>query len=170
MTRKLLGLPIAVSDEVELERQLSDEEWNALVRTAQELFSAPGRISQENTARQWANGRLAVVLEPSVGGHRLRLTTLNSHARRMIIGGLVTLGAAATVSMAPTVSGDPTLFANLDGMGVLALIGAAMLGRGVYGLRRWAERRQAQFHQLIERARVPAAAVTPRDLNEHHRD
>lgn len=151
-TVRLLGLPIGVADGVVLERRLTDEEWDHLVVAARDTFGARGALRQDGGFRQWTNSNLQMLLEPAGEGHRLRLRTLNGHARRMIFGGLGALGVAAVVTAVPILSGNPELFRNLDGMATLAVVGALLLGRGIWGLRAWAARRQAQFRDLAERA------------------
>ncbi len=168
VTHRMLGLPLAVADDAELGRQLTDEEWDQLVVLARDLFSARGRQSQDGSFRQWTNGNLQVLLEPSGTGHRLRLRTRNGYARSLILGGTGALGIAMVVGLVPLLEGSQQMIANLDGMAILGLAGLAMIGRGVFGLNGWAKRRREQFRQLIERARGPAAAVTPRDADERH--
>lgn len=153
VTRRMIGLPIAVADDADLGRQLSDEEWDQLVVMARDLFSARGRLLQDGSFRQWTNGNLQLLLEPSTTGHRLRLRTMNGFARNLIIGGTGAIGMAIVVAAVPLLAGNQEMIANLDGMAILGLAGVAMIGRGVFGLRGWAMRRQAQFRQLIERAR-----------------
>ncbi|MGD9523204.1 MAG: hypothetical protein AB7N73_06615 [Gemmatimonadales bacterium] len=151
-TTRLLGLPIGVADGVVLPRRLRDDEWDALVVAARDTFGARGALRSDGGFRQWTNSNLLVLLEPAGEGHRLRLRTLNGHARRMIFGGLGALGVAAVVTAVPILSGNPELFSNLDGMATLAVVGALLLGRGIWGLRAWAARRQAQFRDLADRA------------------
>ncbi len=153
VTRRMIGLPIAVADDVELGRHLTDAEWDQLVVMARDLFSARGLLRQDGSFRQWTNSNLQMLLEPGTGGHRLRFKTLNGYARGLIMAGTGAIGIAAAVSLTPLLSGNPALISNLDGMGILALVGSAMVGRGVYGLKGWAERRRAQFRQLIDLAR-----------------
>lgn len=152
-TQRLLGLPIAVTDTAELPTHLSDADWDQLVVTARDLFAARGQLRQEGSFRQWTNGNLNMLLEPGPNGNRLRLRTYNGFARSMMLGGIGALGITAVVMAVPWLTGNAELFANLDGMAVLGVAGMAMLARGVFGLRRWSDRRRTQFRQLIEQAR-----------------
>ncbi|HET9066284.1 MAG TPA: hypothetical protein VFN22_10745 [Gemmatimonadales bacterium] len=152
-TRRMLGLPIAVADDAQLDRTLSDAEWDQLVVMARDTFAARGKLRQDGKFRQWTNGNLQVLLEPGTHGDRLRLRTVNGYARQMILMGGGAMGIAAAVSLTPILTGNAAALANLDGMAILGLIGVAMFARGVYGLRRWGERRAKQFRELIERAR-----------------
>src|SRR2546425_8392593 len=76
-SRTILGLPIGVSRTVNLNRRLSDEEWERLVVQLREVFNARGRTRSEGSLRQWTNGNLQVLLEPTETGHRLRFGTLH---------------------------------------------------------------------------------------------
>jgi hypothetical protein len=153
ITGRLLGLPIAVADGAVLPRRLTDDEWDALVVAARDAFGARGALRQDGGFRQWTNGNLQVLLEPAGEGHRLRLRTLNGNARRLIFVGLGMVSTALAVSVVvAVVSGNPEMLRNLDGVGILGLVGTAMLARGIYGLRDWARRRQEQFRALTTRA------------------
>lgn len=147
-TDTLLGLPIAVRHAVELGREIRDAEWDRLVVAARETFRAEGRIRHEGSIRQWSNSNLRMWLEPGTRGHRLRFQTLNGHARRMILSGIAALGLATVVSVATLASGVPDPIDRLTGMMIVAVAGAAMLTRGVWGLRNWAARRAAEFREL----------------------
>ncbi len=151
-TDTLLGLPIAVRHAVTLDRQLGDAEWDALVVAARETFSAEGRLQAQGSFRQWRNGNLKVLLEPGAEGSRLRFQTLNGHARRMIFGGSAALATAAVLLGVTAFTGVAGVPYDLSPVIWLGLLGAAMLTRGVWGLRRWAARRQAQFRELAARA------------------
>ena len=152
VTARLLGLPIGVADGVVLPRRLRDDEWDALVVAARDTFGARGALRSDGGFRQWTNSNLQMLLEPAGEGHRLRLRTLNGHARRMILSGVVAIAAGAIFAALPFVTGVPTESNQLESMGILAAVGAALLGRGIWGLRGWAARRQAQFRDLAERA------------------
>lgn len=154
VTRRMIGLPIAVADDAELNRHLNDDEWDQLVVMARDLFAARGQLRQDGSFRQWTNGNLQVLLEPGPHGHRIRLRTMNGFARSLIIGGTGAIGIAIVVALVPLLEGSQEMIANLDGMAILGLAGLAMIGRGVFGLRGWAKRRQEQFRQLIELARL----------------
>jgi hypothetical protein len=152
-TQTLLGLPIGVARTVTLDRAVSDAEWDHLVVAARETFAARGTLRQDGAFRQWTNSNLQVLLEPTVEGHRLQFRTLNGHARRMILGGIAVVALAGVITAAALLSGAPEVAERLDGMAILAGVGAVMLARGIWGLRRWAARREAQFVELAGRLR-----------------
>src|SRR5437762_900434 len=73
VTRTLLGLPIGVERQVTLRRRLTDEEWERLVVQLRDVFKARGRTKSEGSLRQWTNGNLYALLEPTPTGDPLRL-------------------------------------------------------------------------------------------------
>jgi len=81
VSRSFLGLPIGVERTIELNRRLTDEEWQHLVVELREVFRARGSVTSYGSLRQWTNGNLQALLEPTATGHSLRLGTLNGNAR-----------------------------------------------------------------------------------------
>src|SRR5262249_60016969 len=53
--RTLLGLRIGVSRTVNLNRRLTDEEWERLVVQLRDVFNARGRTRADGSLRQWTN-------------------------------------------------------------------------------------------------------------------
>jgi hypothetical protein len=115
-----------------------------------ETFDAKGRVQREGSFRQWTNGNLQALLEPTATGHRLRLSTRRGDvaARVMLGGSFVVLASvmwlglvfkgqlnAATMIM-------PTLF-GVMGAGFIASMG--------FQLPRWARTRAAQMEALQAR-------------------
>ena len=80
MSRYFLGLPIGVGRTVNLDRKLSDEEWERFVVDLRETFDARGRLKSEGSFRQWTNGNLQALLEPTPTGQQVRLRTLKGAA------------------------------------------------------------------------------------------
>src|SRR5215213_4945176 len=95
-SRRFLGLPIGVGLTVDLNRRLADEEWDRFVVDLRETFDARGTQSREGSFRQWTNGNLQALLEPTATGQRIRLRTVKGDARAMMVGGLTMLGFATT--------------------------------------------------------------------------
>ena len=75
-SRTFLGFPLSAAHTVNLDRRLSDDEWERLVVDLRETFDARGRVTSHGTLRQWTNGNLQALLEPTATGHRLRLRTV----------------------------------------------------------------------------------------------
>src|SRR5256712_12113094 len=120
-SRTFLGLPIGVARTVNLNRRLTDEEWERLVVQLREVFNARGRTRSDGSLRQWTNGNLQVLLEPTETGHRLRFGTLHGGARASIGAGFAVLGVTATVAISSALGGS--LGDAIPGIALLALAG-----------------------------------------------
>src|SRR5437660_5485155 len=155
--RTLLGLPIGVARTVNLNRRLTEEEWGRLVVQLREVFDARGSTRSDGDLRQWTNGNLQVLLEPTAAGHRLRFRTLHGAARASIGAGLAALGVTATVVVATAISGH--LGDAIPGIVLLLATGMAMIVNGALRLPRWARLRGRQMDAL---AAQMASAPTER--------
>ena len=144
--RTFLGLRMGVSRTVSLNRRLTDEEWERLVVQLREVFNARGRTRSDGSLRQWTNGNLQVLLEPTATGDRLRFGTVHGAARGAIGMGLATLGVTAVVTVVTALSG--TLTSALPGISFLAAAGATFIAMGALRLPRWARIRQRQMDAL----------------------
>src|SRR5213083_3720545 len=102
-SRTFLGLPIGVARTVNLNRRLTDEEWERLVVQLREVFNARGRTRSEGSLRQWTNGNLQVLLEPTETGDRLRFGTVHGAARASIVAGFAALGVTAVIAVVSAV-------------------------------------------------------------------
>jgi hypothetical protein len=156
--RTLLGLPIGVARTVNLDRRFTDEEWEHLVVELREVFQARGVTRSDGSLRQWTNGNLQVLLEPTQGGSRLRLSTLHGVARAWIGGGLATLGVAAALFISSAVLGDSG--EGLRRIMLLALGGSVMVVNGALRLPGWARLRERQMEGLAARLAGPAGSAT----------
>ena len=87
--RTFLGLPIGVARTVSLNRWLTDPEWERLVVQLRDVFNARGTTRSDGSLRQWTNGNLQVLLEPTETGHRLRFLLATGMA--MIVNGALRL-------------------------------------------------------------------------------
>ncbi len=144
--RFALGLPISVERTVELKRRLTDDEWERLVVKLRETFDARGAMSGYGSFRQWTNGNLQALLEPTETGQRLRLRTVKGSARRGISTGLAMIGASGAGALAGVLSGHPATAA--PGIGLMAAVGIGMLAAGVAPLPRWARLRARQMEAI----------------------
>src|SRR6266853_1298979 len=148
-SRTLLGLPVGVSRTVNLNRRLTDEEWERLVVQLREVFNARGRTRSEGSLRQWTNGNLQVLLEPTETGHRLRFGTVHGAARAAIGAGFGVLGIAAVVAVSGAIWG--TLGDAMSGIALMAAAGVGMIVSGALRLPRWARLREGQMEALAAR-------------------
>lgn len=149
--RTFLGLPMGVARTVNLNRRLSDHEWERLVVQLREVFNARGSTRSDGSLRQWTNGNLQVLLEPTETGHRLRFRTVHGAARASIGAGFAVLGVAATMAIASAIGGN--LGAAVPEVVLLLGISTAMIASGALRLPRWARLRERQMealaHQIV---------------------
>src|SRR5947207_1907254 len=134
--RTFLGLPIGVARTVHLNRRLTDAEWERLVVQLREVFNARGSTRSDGSLRQWTNGNLQVLLEPTEAGHRLRFRTLHGAARASMGAGLAVFGVTASVAVATAISGH--LGDTMPEIVLLLAAGMAMIVNGALRLPRWA--------------------------------
>lgn len=143
------GLPIGVARTVELEREVSDEEWEQLVATLRMTFNAHGKVRTDGRTRRWSNGNLQAIVEPGEHGHRLRLSTVKGNAKSLLgFGATVLTGSAALLAASITGGAEP--------LPVLAPVLGVLLGTGtiagtIASVRDWSRRRAEQMKQIAER-------------------
>jgi hypothetical protein len=147
-SRKLMGITIGVGRTVELDRRLSDDEWERIVVRLRETFDARGTLRSHGSLREWTNGNLQALLEPSPSGSRLRLRTTNSAGRGLVAAGVATLAATGVVGAitAMTVGfGQPEAFMGMVGPGAA---GVGLLAAALARLSGWARTRRQQMEDL----------------------
>src|SRR5688572_1222031 len=147
--RKLFGfVPIGVGRTVELSRPLADAEWHRLVSDLRETFDARGKLSEHGPFKQWTNGNLQALLEPSEGGQRLRLKTVKGSAMSLMGTGAMMIGVTAAIWVARMLSAAP-----FDGAAFVPLFitGLALFVGGLLPLPSWARTRQRQMEEIVER-------------------
>jgi hypothetical protein len=164
MSRHFLGLPVAVGMDVDLGRMLTDAEWERLVIDLRETFDAAGKLVQEGSFRQWSNGNLKALLEPTPAGHRLRLRTEKGGARGLIVGGLVMLGFAVTTGVASLIGARVADAGMVMSLATFATMGAGMFGVGGLRLPGWARLRRRQMEGVIARATTASTAERMPDV------
>ena len=159
-SRTFLGLPIGVARTVNLNRRLTDQEWEQLVVQLREVFNARGTTRSDGSLRQWTNGNLQVLLEPTETGHRLRFRTLHGAARASIGAGFAALAMTATVALASALRGH--LGDAVPGIALLLTMGVGMIANGALRLPRWARLRGRQMDALAAQiAGPPKSAALP---------
>lgn len=157
--RTFLGLPLAVGLTVDLDRKLTDDEWDQFVVDLRETFQARGTVKRDGSLRQWTNGNLQALLEPTARGQRIRLRTVKGDARASMTMGLGMVGVAAAGVVSALFRGAVGDVGMLSAMGTLAVLGAAMFGVGAFRLPAWARTRQQQMSEVA--ARLSLVASTP---------
>lgn len=161
-SRKFLGLPIAVGRTIDLDRKLSDDEWERLVVDLRETFDARGTVRQEGSLRQWTNGNLQVLLERTANGHRIRLSTVKGDARAWMSGGLVTLGVAAVTALAAVVGVANQHY--LTWAVEMAAIAAGQFAIGAIRVPGWARLRRKQMEEISGRLTLGMTSLPSQDL------
>ena len=154
-----LGLPSGVERTIALNRWLTEPEWEHLVVDLRETFNARGTLSSTGSFRQWTNGNLQALLEPTPTGHRLRLRTSQGYARASMATGLATLGVTAAVSIASAAGGH--LGNALPGIVFLFVLGLGMFGNGALRLPGWARLRRRQMESIAAGLALPAGPQPP---------
>jgi hypothetical protein len=148
-SRKVLGVTIGVGRTVELDRKITEEEWERLVVDLRETFDARGRLKAEGSFRQWTNGNLQALLEPTENGHRLRLKTVKGDvAAFLAFGGMmlaVAVGGALSSMFVPNAA---ELLGRLTTLG---FVGGAVLGVGLIRLPSWTRTRRQQMAEIAAR-------------------
>jgi hypothetical protein len=149
ITQRLLGMPLAVERVVPLRRRLTDEEWERLVVDLRETFDARGVVRQEGSLRQWTNGNLQALLEPSDDGYRLRLRTRHGNAPGWMVGGAVfaTIGTVTFTGIVANTTDVGAMFAT----GALMVSGLGILASTVLTLLPWGKKRQQQMADVAAR-------------------
>ncbi len=144
----VLGLPIGVAQDVMLDRKLSDDEWEHLVVRLRETFKARGKVEAHGSFRQWTNGNLQVLLEPSRDGQRVRFRTLKGETRGMLAAGLSMLAASSIVAIVGATTGSMGLAEIIASSLPVGLGGLGMSLAGVARLPSWRRERTEQFERL----------------------
>ena len=160
-SKAFLGLPIGVGHTIDLDRRLSDEEWEHLVVDLRETFDARGTVRYDGPFRQWTNGNLQALLEPTATGHRIRLRTVKGDARGLMTVGLAILGVTATTLIALGMAGQ--LSVGWPSKGFLSAIGLGMFGIGAIRLPGWARLRRRQMEAVAARLALAAKSQRPDD-------
>lgn len=149
--RRFLGLPLSASRTMQLDRTLTESEWELLVAQLRETFNAPGQVTSHGSLRQWTNGNLQVLLEPTATGQRIRLRTEKKEAAAGIIVGLTAFfGSAAALGTAAALNalGDRGMVVALTSA---LVVGTGLVASTVLPLGRWARTRQQQFDTIAAR-------------------
>lgn len=150
--KKILGVPVSVERVLSLPRELTDDEWGMLVADLRDTFSARGSVSQEGTLRQWTNGNLSAMTEPTPGnGWQLRLRTRKGNAESgFFLGGMfAAFGVLITVLLLlKDLPQDPSKYAF---GGFFLLVALASFAFSSVTLPRWHRERSEQMEQIAGR-------------------
>lgn len=158
------GLPVGVARTLDFESPVSDVAWARIVMALRETFAARGRVTQTGALREWRNGNLVAVLEPTPRGHRLWLSTRKGDARGWLGLGSGMMASSAVLALPLWLTGATNLAGQLWPPALMALVGAVTLAGAVWRLPRWARERSEQMEALAEvAARIVEEETQDRD-------
>ena len=160
-TERFLGMTTGVGHTVHLARKLTDEEWERFIAVVRETFDARGTATSQGSLKQWSNGNLQVLLEPTDAGHRVRFKTVKGTAPGTLVGGLLMSTAAVIGEITAVLTGSGNDLGLLASFGVLGAIGIGTVATTALKLPRWARTRQAQMEELGMRVREMALKPPP---------
>src|SRR4051812_21896473 len=149
--RGFLGLAMRVGRVVQLERPVTSEEWERMVVDLRETFNARGVMRGEGSLRQWSNGNLQALLEPTAAGMRVRLRTYKEDAMPRVLIGLLFL-ATPVIRIATAMAAGSTIApGRMYGLGAVAAGGLVVIAMTAVSVRQWANRRMDQMERLAAR-------------------
>ncbi|MFP3948069.1 MAG: hypothetical protein ACLFWG_05015 [Longimicrobiales bacterium] len=148
--KRFFGLPVGVERAVPLPRPLTDEEWDRLVVDLRDTFDARGKVREEGRFRDWRNGNLQALLEPTGSGERLRLRTEKGGAKPGIGVGAGLLGGGALFSLLYLLTGGE-VGRDPESMFTLIVVGGVFLAVNLFRLPGWAATRERQMKEVTER-------------------
>jgi hypothetical protein len=160
--RSFLGLPVGVERTVVLDRRLTEAEWERLVVELREVFNARGSVNSDGSFRQWTNGNLQALLEPTATGHRLRLSTVKGNVRVSMAAGTAILGVGVVMSIAAAAAGN--LGSVMPQIAMMSLVGIGAVANGALRLPGWARLRGRQMDAITARLAAETAAQDPKRL------
>jgi hypothetical protein len=159
--RRLLGITIGVGRTVQLDHRMTDAEWERLVVVLRDTFDARGQMRVDGSLRQWTNGNLQVLVEPSGAGDRIRLRTRNASAQSLLTIGATVLGVTGLMALLALIRGtlgDPGVLGPLV---PLVFTGVGSILAGYARLRSWAPTRLQQMDDIAARLSSGSEADPP---------
>ncbi len=157
--RLVVGLPVGVGRTVELERPLTDAEWHRLVVDLRETFDAQGKLSEHGPFKQWTNGNLQALLEPTSTGQRLRLKTFKANAMGLMRTGLGMVGVTSTILTVMYFRAAPF---DASALWTVFTTGLGLFVGGALQVPGWAKLRRRQIEEVTERLAM-TVATSPGD-------
>lgn len=162
--KRLMGLKISAAHAIRLEGPFTDEDWQALVADCRRTFGAKGKLHDVSGLREWSNGNLHVLVEPTGDDVVIRMRTHNGVAQNMMPAGVAM--SIAFIAMMISALGDGRPASDLFGA-VMVLV-AALFGAGALGytrLKSWSRTRESQMEaigrRMEQRKRSDASASSP---------
>ncbi|HYV96358.1 MAG TPA: hypothetical protein VE967_02760 [Gemmatimonadaceae bacterium] len=160
--RRVLGLPLGVGRTVPLARKLTDDEWEHVVVDLRQTFDARGRTRSEGSLREWTNGNLQALLEPTATGQQLRLRTTKGQAITGLLFGASFVGMSA-IGLAASVLRHGADLGRIVPLSMIGAFGVAAIGYALLPLRAWARTRKQQMEEVAGRVATLASETPPQD-------
>ncbi len=124
-----------------------------------ETFQASGEVRREGSLREWRNGNLHSLVEPTESGHRLHLCTRKGNAQGRLAGGMIFFAMGLFLMLMLAVSRDFMVVMDKTFIvSMFALLGLGSIGITAYQIPRWAEERERQMEAIAARAIARASA------------
>lgn len=150
--QKFMGIPMGVSRSVPLPDTFSDQDWEHLVVDLRKTFKARGKIRQEGSIREWANGNLHAYVEPTAaGGYELRLQTQKGNLRGMLFMGFAYMFVALFMLIS-MLGSDAGMNYSFLITGLFMVAGFGMVTSAAAGQPKWARQREQQMEAICKRA------------------
>ncbi len=155
------GVPVTVGHTVRLPGPMSEDQWERLVVDLRDTFRASGEVRNEGGLRQWRNGNLHALVEPTDDGSQLRIQSLHEAARAQLFGGglFFLINLAFIIVLAS--SGKPLFNPDALIIWMMAVAGLGTAGYAVYRLPRWIRKRSQQMQAVASRALERAGVQMP---------
>jgi len=160
-SRTMFGIPYRVGRTVDLDRRLSDDEWERLVVDLRQTFDARGVVRADGSLRQWTNGNLQVLLEPTATGQRVRMRTVNGSARNSMAMGVAVMVGATSSLLIKAMSVGLTEAKVVVAIALLSVLGVGMALTAAIRLPRWASTRQRQMDGIAARLSLLPTPLPP---------
>jgi hypothetical protein len=150
-TETFLGLPLSAFYQIDIPDSFNDDDWDRLVVDLRQTFQARGEISQDGSLREWRNGNLYALIEPTSNGVRLRMGTRKVEPKGMILGGLGWFLFWLMIGILKLAEAgfDPT--AKVVFLSIMAVLGLGMSATVAAGLPKWSRKRQHQMEDIARR-------------------
>jgi len=159
--RRYLRMPIQVERSIDLPRKLTEAEWERLVVQLRETFNARGTVSSNGSFRQWTNGNLQALLEPTATGHRLRLSTMRASSVFQMNIGVGMIGMGALMAIGGGIAGH--LGDMWSAAAMFTTMGVGSIAVGGLQLPSWARRRASQMEAITSRLALETGAKSADD-------
>lgn len=154
--KRYMAMPVRVERAIDLPRKLTDAEWDQLVVRLRETFNARGAVSASGSFRQWTNGNLQALLEPTPTGNRLRLSTVRASSIFSMNVGAGLVGFSALLATINGIAGH--LATTWPGIAMIASMGAGAFALTGLQLPSWARRRARQMDELTSQLALETGA------------